>query len=78
MLTNEQMKRQIKEYQITFDLDTKEAYITKGAGQTQWVKVSNSRALQWIHAGIDDLDARDKADMIELINQWIEENKKEI
>lgn len=78
MLTKDEMLKQVSNYQIYLDERRKEALITKGAGMTSWVKVSHERALQWIHAGIDDLDARDKEDMLILVNQWIKEDKKEI
>jgi len=75
MLTLEQMKERVDNYMITFDVDFKEASITKGIGQTTWVTVSNKRAMQWVEAGIQDLDCRSKERMLELINTWIREEK---
>lgn len=75
MLTLEQMKERVDNYMITFDVDFKEASITKGAGQTTWVTVSNKRAIQWVEAGIQDLDCRSKERMLELLNTWIREEE---
>lgn len=70
MLTLEKMKEQVNNYQITFDEYSKEAFITKGFGQTNWVKVSIKRAIDWVNVGIDDIDCRDKKEMLDLLNSW--------
>ena len=71
MLTLEQMKERVADYMIEFDVDFKEASITKGSGQTTWVTVSTKRAIQWVEAGIEDLDCRSKERMLELLNSWL-------
>ena len=70
MKTLDQMKQEVSKYQMWFDQNDKKVFITKGSGQTTWVKVSYKRALQWVEVGIDDLDCRSKEEMIELINSW--------
>ena len=71
MLSPERMKEQAPKYQIYFDEDTKEALIAKDSNQT-WVKVSIKRAIDWVNAGIDDLDCRSKKEMLEMLNTWLE------
>lgn len=70
MKTLDQMKQEVSKYQIWFDEDSQKVFITKGSGQTTWVKVSYKRALQWIEAGINDLDCRSKQEMNEIVNSW--------
>lgn len=74
MLTLEKMKEQVNKFQITFDEYSKEAFVTKGLGQTNWVKVSIERAIDWVNVGIEDIDCRDKQDMLDLLNSWIDKN----
>ena len=71
MLTLEQMKERVSNYMILFDEDLKEVSITKGSGQTTWVTISTKRAIEWVEAGIDDLDCRSKNEMLELLNSWL-------
>lgn len=75
MLTLEQMKERVLNYQMSFDEDFKEVLITHGSGQTTWVKVSYDRAIDWVNVGIDDLDCRSKDEMLELLNKWKREEK---
>lgn len=70
MLTLQQMEQQVDKYLLEFIEDDKEIYLLKTKGE---VKITCERALQWIEAGITDLDCRRKNEMIELINEWIQE-----
>lgn len=67
MLTLEQMKNKLDDYQLAFVEDEKMIYLIKSKGQ---VKLSIERAIEWVNAGIDDLDCRTKNQMLELLNSW--------
>lgn len=70
MLTLQQMEQQVDKYLLEFIEDDKQIYLLKTKGE---VVITCERALQWVEAGIKDLDCRRKNEMIELINEWIEE-----
>jgi len=72
MLSPERMKEQVYNYQISFDERIKEAYVIKGSGNSsKWVKVTTQRAIEWVNAGIDDIDCRSKKEMLEMLNSWL-------
>lgn len=71
MLTQLQMKEQVQNYQICFDTDRKQASIIKGSGQGTWLNISIERAIDWVNAGIDDLDCRTKEEMLTLLKSWL-------
>jgi hypothetical protein len=70
MLKLEQMKEQVSNYMIEFNEVFKEVRVTKGSGQTNSVKVSIKRAMEWIEVGIKDLDCRSKQEMLDLLDSW--------
>ena len=67
MLSLEQMKQQVEKYQLWFNEDAQRVYLLKDKGN---VKLSIVRAIDWVNAGIDDLDCRSKDEMLKLLNSW--------
>lgn len=70
MLNQQKMTEQVSKYQMGFVLDTKEVFIIKDSND-EWVKVSYKRAVEWINAGIDDIDCRSKEQMLKLVSSWM-------
>ena len=69
MVNLDRMKQQAKRYQLAFDKTSKEIYLISYAKSGD-IKISYLRALEWIEAGIADIDCRSKEKMIELIQSW--------
>lgn len=67
MLNQQKMTEQVSRYQMGFVLDSKEVFIIKDSND-EWVKVSYKRAVEWINAGIDDIDCRSKEQMLKLVS----------
>ena len=75
MLSNEKMRDQASKYLIDVCEEYKECVITRG-GNSNWVAVSLKRALQWVEAGIEDLNCKSQKEMKELIEGWLAEGLK--
>jgi len=69
MLNQEKMKEQVHKYQLCFIEDSKIVCLIKPKGD---VKLSIERAIEWVNAGIDDIDCRSKKEMLEMLNTWLE------
>lgn len=67
----EQMREDAKKYLLAFG--EKEVWLVKGNG---YVEITAKRAIDWVLAGIDDLDCRSEQKMLDLLNEWIKEGKK--
>lgn len=68
MLSTAQMKEQAPNYSLCFCEDVKVVYLIKSKGD---VKISIERAIEWVNAGVDDLDCRSKEQMLTLLNSWL-------
>ena len=68
MLSTAQMKEQAPNYSLCFIEDSKIVCLIKPKGD---VKLSIERAIEWVNAGIDDLDCRSKEQMLEILNSWL-------
>ena len=68
MLNQEKMKEQVHKYQLCFIEDSKIVCLIKPKGD---VELSIERAIEWVNAGIDDLDCRSKEQMLEILNSWL-------
>jgi hypothetical protein len=69
----EQMREDARKYMLAFGEDSKEVWLMKGQS---FVTITAKRAIDWVMAGIDDLDCRSEEEMLELLNQWLSEGKK--
>lgn len=69
MLTPERMKEVVPNYLIQIDEDTKSIAITKG-GRSDWIRISVKRAIDWVNAGIEDLDGRSQDELLEILENW--------
>lgn len=69
----EEMREEAKKYMLAFGEDSKEVWLIKRQG---YVGITAKRAIDWVLAGIDDLDCRSEKEMLDLLNQWILEGKK--
>lgn len=70
MLSKEKMVQQVSKYQISFDMENKEVFIAKD-GNDDWVNLTYKRAIEWVEAGIDDLDCRSQEKMLTILNSWV-------
>lgn len=73
MRTPEQMKGDAQKYLLAFDEDDKQVWLVKGNG---YVELRAKRAIDWVLAGINDLDCRSEEKMLEILKRWISEGKK--
>lgn len=69
MLNLEQMKQAIKsnDYMLNFVETSKEVYLLKYTGDIQ---LTVKRAIQWVEAGISDLDCRTQEEMLQILKSW--------
>lgn len=70
MLKPEQMKEHAHRYLIEFDEISKQVVLTKDTSKSG-VLISTKRAIQWVNAGVEDLECRTKEEMLELLNSWL-------
>lgn len=70
MLKPEQMKEQAPRFLIEFDEISKQVVLTKDTSKSG-VLISTKRAIQWVNAGVEDLECRSKEEMLELLNSWL-------
>lgn len=68
MLSIAQMKEQAPKYQLCFVEDSKQVFLIKPKSD---MKLSSERAIEWVNAGVDDLDCRSKEQMLMLLNSWL-------
>jgi hypothetical protein len=69
MVQKEQMKLEALKYLLSFETWNQTVFLVKKKGA---VKLTYQRALEWVEAGIDDLECRSKEEMIDLLNTWME------
>ena len=74
MKSVEQMKLEAKKYLLSIDDSAGEVYLVKKSG---YVQISAKRAIDWVNAGIDDLDCRSTERLLEILNKIIKEGKSE-
>lgn len=72
MISKDKMKQEAINYTMHFNEDFKHVSFTNGR-YSDWIKLSYKRAIEWVEAGVQDLDCRSKKEMLELLNQWIKE-----
>ena len=68
MIKSNHMEEQAQKYCLGFVLDDKEVYLCKHQSD---VKLTTKRAIDWVNAGITDLDCRSKEKMLEILNSWL-------
>lgn len=70
MLSNENMRAEAKKYLIEINEEERSIAITKGR-HSNWISISVTRAIEWVNAGIEDLEGKSKKQMLEILNGWI-------
>lgn len=70
MLNSVRMNEQVSKYLMSIEDDCKKVYIVKDGSQN-WVKISTERAIEWVNAGIEDIDCRSKEEMLQILNSWL-------
>lgn len=70
MLNREQMKQRIKEedYCLCIYEEDEQVWLLKHRGE---VRITPQRAIEWVEAGIEDLDCRSKETMLEVLNDLV-------
>lgn len=73
MKSVEQMKLEASKYLLQIYKNDGECYLVKHSG---YVKISVKRAIDWVNAGIKDIDCKDTNKMLEVLNTMLEEGAK--
>lgn len=68
MKSVEQMRLDANKYLLQIYEDDGECYLVKNSG---FVKVSVKRAIDWVNAGITDIDCRDTNKMLTILNTML-------